>query len=125
MRKRILMTSAAVALLSGLSAARAAEDGTVVICKEALAEPVTAAACATAGLLIHEALAERPFGPNGAVMQVLAAPVKIVDGNIKGAEHESGEGAKLLRGVLGISVKDIERYGIWGGSNSVFRKPFG
>jgi hypothetical protein len=56
---------------------------------------------------------------------MLAVPVKIVDGNIKGANRESGELAKLLRGTTGISIRDINQYGLWGGNNSIFRKPLG
>ena len=45
--------------------------------------------------------------------------------NIAGAGRESGEGAKLLRITLGISIEDIKKYGIFGGRNSFFRKPLG
>lgn len=58
-------------------------------------------------------------------MKILAVPVKIVDGNVKAAAGERGEIAKVLRGASGISVRDIEKYGIFGGPNSVFRKPLG
>ena len=68
---------------------------------------------------------KQAFGPNGEIMKILAAPVKVVDGNIKGSERESGEIAKALRATTGISVRDIDAYGIWGGLNSFFRKPFG
>jgi hypothetical protein len=51
--------------------------------------------------------------------------VKIVDGNVKASVRESGEIAKVLRATTGVSVRDIEKYGIFGGPNSVFRKPFG
>ncbi|WP_354125620.1 hypothetical protein [Bradyrhizobium sp. LB8.2] len=85
--------------------------------------------CGTAGVLLHElvqlANGNEGFGPNGEVMKILAAPVKIVDGNIKAASGESGELDKLIRATTGISVRDINRYGIFGGNNSVFRKPFG
>lgn len=102
-----------------------AQDG-VVVCKAALAEPASAAACAAAGVILRELfVADRPFGPNGELMRILVSPVTIVDGNIRGAAWESGELAKVLRGALGISIRDIERYGLFGGSSSVFRKPFG
>ena len=98
----------------------------VVLCQASLSVPPAALACAGIGVVAHELLiAERPFGPNGALMRVLLVPVNIVDGNIKAAARESGEVAKVLRGVTGISVRDIERHGIFGGPNSVFRKPFG
>jgi hypothetical protein len=51
----------------------------------------------------------------GAIVSILANPVKIVDGNIKAAARESGEVAKALRAVTGISVRDIQKYGIAGG----------
>jgi hypothetical protein len=112
------------AVLTGTASAQAGEA--VVICKEALAVPVAAAGCATVGVLVHELfVADRPFGPNGELMKVLLTPVHIVDGNIKGANRESGELAKVLRGVTGISILDIDRHGIFGGPNSIFRKPFG
>jgi hypothetical protein len=49
----------------------------------------------------------------------------IVVGNIKAASRESGVGAQVIRGVTGISWGDIQKHGLWGGPNSVFRKPFG
>lgn len=42
--------------------------------------------------------------------------------NIEGAAKESGEGAKIIRGLTGISIGDIEKYGILGGDNSYLRK---
>ncbi|MCT4234910.1 hypothetical protein HZP42_00735 [Elizabethkingia anophelis] len=42
--------------------------------------------------------------------------------NFEGMEKETGDGAKVLRGLLGISVADIEKYGILGGDNSYLRK---
>ena len=124
MRRVILTIGAVAALALGTASARA--DETIIICKEALAVPVAAAGCAAVGVLVHELfVAERPFGPNGELMKVVLIPVNIVDGNIKAASRESGELAKVLRGVSGISVRDIERHGIFGGPNSIFRKPFG
>ena len=75
--------------------------------------------CGTAGVVLHElvqlANGKEGFGPNGEVVKILAAPLKIVDGNIKAASSESGELDKLLRASTGISVRDINRYGIFGG----------
>lgn len=48
-----------------------------------------------------------------------------IGSNIEGAKRESGDLAKALRATLGISWKDIQKYGIFGGRNSFFRKPFG
>lgn len=42
--------------------------------------------------------------------------------NFEGAANEPGEGAKIIRGLTGISIKDIEKYGILGGENSYLRK---
>ena len=49
----------------------------------------------------------------------------IVVGNIRAASRESGVGAQVIRGVTGISLGDIQKHGLWGGPNSIFRKPFG
>ena len=112
--------------LIGGAAVPARADEMVVICSAALAEPMTAAACAATGVVLHELLvADRPFGPNGELMRVLVSPVTIIDGNIRGAVRESGELAKVLRGTTGISIRDVERHGLFGGPNSIFRKPFG
>jgi len=85
--------------------------------------------CGTIGVVLHElvqmANGKDGFGPNGEIMKVLAAPVKIVDGNVRAAARERGEIAKVLRATTGISVEDIGRYGLFGGPNSIFRKPFG
>lgn len=80
------------------------------------AEPaaVTAALCgATACVAIPPAMAAA----------VIAAPVVIR--NVQAAGNESGAAAQALRASIGISVRDIERYGVWGGPNSIFRCPFG
>ena len=50
---------------------------------------------------------------------------KIMLNNLEASKRESGEMAKLLRAIVGISVKDIESYGICGGPNSEVRKLFG
>lgn len=119
--------SAAALSLAALSyAAAPARADTVVVCEAALAAPPAAISCASVGVLLHELfVTDRPFGPNGELRKILLAPVNIVDGNIKGASRESGELAKVLRVVTGISVRDIGRYGIFGGPNSIFRKPGG
>jgi|SRR5882724_5338386 len=128
--RRLYLASAAMAglvLVSGAPAHAEPVTGAsiTIVC------PYTGpgiAACVSAGVVLHELVqignGKRGFGPNGEVMKVLAAPVKIVGGNIKGSEREHGVIAKVLR-VGGISVKDIKHYGIWGGHNSFFRKPFG
>jgi hypothetical protein len=110
---------------TAVTPARAGETA-VVVCKEALAQPVAAAGCAAVGVIVHELfVADRPFGPNGELMKVIVSPIAIMDGNIKATGRESGELAKVLRGTIGISVRDIEKYGIFGGPNSILRKPFG
>lgn len=115
---------AGLAALTFSAPARA--DETIVTCEVVLEVPPAALACAGIGVLMHELfVAERPFGPNGEIMKVIMAPGNIVVNNIKAAGRESGELAKALRAALGISIGDIERYGIFGGPNSIFRKPFG
>lgn len=123
--KKIIFSTVA---LIGLSVAAKAEPavGVAMVC------PYTGpgiAICAAAGTALHEfvqmANGKKGFGPNGEIMKVVRIPVGIVDGNVKGATRESGELAKVLRGTIGISIRDIERHGVFGGSNSVFRKPFG
>lgn len=125
--KKAYLAAAAVALsASGVVSARA-EPAAAVTATCPLTGPEIVA-CGTVGVVLYElvqmANGKEGFGPNGEIMKVLAVPVKIVDGNIKGAAGESGEIAKVLRGVTGISIRDM-KYGIFGGPNSVFRKPFG
>jgi hypothetical protein len=82
----------------------------------AQAEPVsvTAAVCGPTACV--------PIPPP-LVAAVIAAPVVIR--NVEAAGNESGALAQALRGVVGVSVRDIEKHGIWGGPNSIFRCPFG
>lgn len=47
---------------------------------------------------------------------------KRFDSNFEGSKNESGFGAKVLRGGLGISWEDIKARGLLGGDNSYFRK---
>jgi len=47
---------------------------------------------------------------------------EIIAENIKASERESGDIDKLIRAMSGVSVKDIEQYGICGGPNSEVRK---
>lgn len=118
--------AAALSLAALAYAAPVRADGTVVVCEASLSVPPAAIACAGVGVLLHEVLiSDKPFGPNGELMKIIVAPVTIVAGNVEGATRESGELAKVLRGITGISARDIDRYGIFGGPNSIFRKPFG
>ena len=126
--KQSYLTAAAIGLSAlGLSAAHA-EPAAGVTATCPLTGPGVVV-CGTIGVVLHElvqmANGKAGFGPNGEIVRVLGAPMKIVDGNIKAAAGESGELAKVLRGTTGISIRDIEKYGIFGGPNSVFRKPFG
>jgi hypothetical protein len=117
------MLAAAAAIATNAPAAKA--EPAVGIAVSAPLTPVTFAAAAVLTVLANEAFAKKPFGENGEIMKALAVPVKIIDGNVKASERESGEIAKVLRATTGISVRDIELYGVFGGPNSVFRKPFG
>jgi hypothetical protein len=122
-----LGTTSLAVVLALASVARAEPAvGVTAVC------PVTGpgvVACTAVGVVLHElvqiANGKEGFGPNGEIMKALGAPVHIVDGNIKGSERESGELAKALRATFGISIRDIHDDGLWGGPNSVFRKPFG
>ena len=121
-----MRSRSAQTVLTGAAVAPAQASETVVVCQEAVAVPVVAAGCAAVGVIIEELLlADRPFGPNGELLKIVGSPLTILDGNIKAARRESGELAKGLRVGTGISVRDIERHGIFGGPNSFFRKPFG
>jgi hypothetical protein len=51
--------------------------------------------------------------------------IRIIEGNISASERENGEINKLIRALSGVSVKDIETYGICGGPNAEVRKLFG
>lgn len=135
---RYLNTAGAIALgfaalgVSGVTARAEPAVGVTVVC------PATGpgiAVCVGIGTVLHElwqiANGKEGFGENGAIMQVLAAPVKLAGANIAGAANESGEGAKLLRVTTGISVGAIEKNGgvlgggLSGGENSFFRKNLG
>lgn len=127
------MAIATVGIIAGLMGSAAMPANAQEITGGVVAKcPATGpgiAVCGAAAVVLHElvqmANGKQGFGPNGELMKILAVPVKIVDGNVKGAERESGELAKVLRGATGISVRDIEKYGLFGGPNSVFRKPLG
>jgi len=64
---------------------------------------------------------------NGGVVDpiVKTIVVKNVKANIEGSKRENGVVNKVIKGGTGVSVKDIKKHGVFGGSNSVFRKPFG
>lgn len=128
--KKVFLVAAMATGLSGAGISTSAEPvgaiGVEMIC------PATgpgAVVCVPAALVLHELVkflnGEKAFGPNGEVMKALVTPIEVIDGNIKGAESESGAIDKALRLATGISLKDIERYGLFGGPNSIFRKPFG
>lgn len=129
LRKLSIVAAAGAALVSGGAVVQAQAEpaaGVTVVC------PYTGpgiAICAGIGVVLHELVqignGKKGFGPNGEIMKVLAVPVKIADGNLKGAERESGELDKLIRATLGISIRDIKEYGLCGGPNSVCHKPFG
>lgn len=70
--------------------------------------------------------AEDSSGVDAVVVQLLLESLAHnIEGNIDAAERESGELAKLVRALTGVSVRDIERYGICGGKNSELRKILG
>jgi hypothetical protein len=83
---------------------------------------IAGAAAGIAAFIAFPINGEDGFGPRGEIANVLASPVKILDGNVKAAAEESGEVAKVLRAVTGVSVRDIQKFGIFGGPNSVFHR---
>jgi hypothetical protein len=58
------------------------------------------------------------FGNNNALVSMVRA-------NVEASKRESGDLNKGIRVITGISPRDIQEHGIWGGNNSVFRCPFG
>lgn len=55
---------------------------------------------------------------------IIQKGVEIVSQNIKASERENGDINKAIRATLGISIGDINRYGLLGGPNSEMRKLF-
>lgn len=51
--------------------------------------------------------------------------VSIVRNNFEAAQRERNDGARLVRGAIGVSIRDIEERGWCGGDNSEARKLFG
>lgn len=69
---------------------------------------------------------EEPSSIDPVVIQILLESLAVsIEGNIGAAERESGELSKLVRALIGVSVQDIERFGICGGNNSELRKILG
>lgn len=60
----------------------------------------------------------------GLAILALSTFEKNINANIDAAGNENGELAKALRVVSGISVSDIDKYGLCGGKNSEVRKIF-
>ena len=56
---------------------------------------------------------------------LIAEAVKIMERNVEASGRESGEIDKLIRALSGVSIKDINKYGLCGGPNSEVRKLFG
>lgn len=54
---------------------------------------------------------------------VFVAPIVI--GNVQAAGREYNFATQMIRATTGISVRDINEYGIWGGPCSIFRRPLG
>ncbi|GGZ75652.1 hypothetical protein [Paraglaciecola chathamensis] len=83
----------------------------------------------TAAVYSEEAPTESPEtdASLGAVAAqlLLQSLAENIERNIEGAKIESGELAKLVRALSGVSIKDIEKHGICGGKNSELRKLLG
>ena len=74
-----------------------------------------------AAMFVMSVAATANAAPNAAEMWAMSR----IKANAASAHKESGEGAKALKTVTGVSIKDIKKHGIFGGRNSFFRKPFG
>jgi hypothetical protein len=123
MKIQFVVALSTILLTSVASPSTAAEPGAgTVVVMECSATGPAAIGCAGLGVLLHELAKKDGFGPNGEIMKILAAPVKIIGGNISGADRETGELNKLLRASTGISILDIEKYGLAGGPVSDVRK---
>jgi hypothetical protein len=78
------------------------------------------------GSAAYAAEPQEPSSTGSAIQSVpVAFIVERVHANAQSAGRERGELAKVLGTLTGISVRDIEKYGLFGGPNSIFRKPFG
>jgi hypothetical protein len=123
MRINALRVLFGIALLANVPRGAAAQvpAGTVVVMECSSSGPA-AGACIGVGVLLHELSKADGFGPNGEVMKVLRAPVELIAANVPGAKHERGDAAKILRVLTGVSVADIEKYGLQGGPNSEVSK---
>ena len=55
---------------------------------------------------------------------ILQEGIEVIKANIEASRNESGEIDKAIRATLGISVRDIKKYGLLGGPNSEMRKLF-
>ena len=76
---------------------------------------------------ISQANADEPAKSNGDPITSIATSILLnsVKGNIEGMKREDGDLDKVIRGVTGISIKDIKEQGILGGPCSFFRNPLG
>jgi hypothetical protein len=122
MRTHILRALFGLAVVALVPRGAAAQPAGTVVIMECSASGVAAGGCVAVGVLLHELNKEDGFGPNGEVMKVLRAPVEMIAANVPGAKHERGEGAKILRVLTGVSLADIEKYGLQGGPNSEVSK---
>ena len=115
---------AATALTVAPAEANAGVEAEIVV--ECAATVAGAAICIPLGFLLHELAVAgnggEAFGPNGEVMRLLAVPVEIVSGNFDAAGREANPVTALIRGTTGISLRDIEAYGLPGGPNSEVRR---
>lgn len=72
----------------------------------------------------EEQSAENQIGSTIGTYAIAAAAwfVNRIANNFNGAGNESGDGAKALKALTGISIDDIAKHGILGGENSYLRK---
>lgn len=79
------------------------------------------------GLFAHAEETPEPTPTPEALIEaaLIQAAIRNMQANIEAAGRESGEIDKLIRALAGISIRDIEKYGICGGKNSEVRKLIG
>ncbi|GAB4520260.1 MAG: hypothetical protein Tsb0019_21150 [Roseibium sp.] len=115
---------AAAAFAAAPEPAEAGAEAQIVV--ECTATAAGAAICIPLGFLLHELAVAgnggEAFGPNGEIVRVLKVPVDIIEGNIDGAQREANPVTAVIRGTTGVSLRDIETYGLAGGPNSEVRR---
>jgi hypothetical protein len=95
-----------------------AATGAMFTSQHAHADPVVATACNAGACAQVSPVAAGVFIAVGILRPT-------IERNFEASKQESGLFNQTIRATIGVSIGDIERYGIFGGPNSFFRKPFG